>query len=253
MSRALGLVIWALVLLRSSTDGRLDLLLRQAFHPLVALAGLVMLALAVGQLVLVMQERQRNRLQRSRLQRNPQHRSRQQKHRSPQQRAPRQAPDQPAHLVGLTSLIGLLLIAVPPNPSFADLARERPSDETGERELAFVLPPAQRSLTDWVRLLRSQGDPRLYTGDPVRISGFVLPMPAGPPRLARLLVRCCLADATPVGLAVRWPANTPQPKADQWLQIEGVMGLQPSPSGDELVVIANRITPIARPARPLEP
>ena len=155
--------------------------------------------------------------------------------------------------MGLTSLIGLLLIAVPPNPSFADLARERPSDETGERELAFVLPPAQRSLTDWVRLLRSQGDPRLYTGDPVRISGFVLPMPAGPPRLARLLVRCCLADATPVGLAVRWPANTPQPKADQWLQIEGVMGLQPSPSGDELVVIANRITPIARPARPLEP
>ena len=246
MSRALGLVIWALVLLRSSTDGRLDLLLRQAFHPLVALAGLVMLALAVGQLVLVMQERQRSRLHRSRLQRNRQHRS-------PQQRAPRQAPDQPAHLVGLTSLIGLLLIAVPPNPSFADLARERPSDETGERELAFVLPPAQRSLTDWVRLLRSQGDPRLYTGDPVRISGFVLPMPAGPPRLARLLVRCCLADATPVGLAVRWPANTPQPKADLWLQIEGVMGLQPSPSGDELVVIANRITPIARPARPLEP
>jgi hypothetical protein len=52
---------------------------------------------------------------------------------------------------------------------------------------------------------------------------------------------------------VRWPANTPQPKADQWLQIEGVMGLQPSPSGEELVVIANRITPIARPARPLEP
>lgn len=251
MSRALGLVIWALVLLRSSTDGRLDLLLRQAFHPLVALAGLVMLALAVGQLVLVMQERQRNRLQRNRLHRSRLQRNRQ--HRSPQQRAPRQAPDQPAHHVGLTSLIGLLLIAVPPNPSFADLARERPSDETGERELAFVLPPAQRSLTDWVRLLRSQGDPRLYTGDPVRISGFVLPMPAGPPRLARLLVRCCLADATPVGLAVRWPANTPQPKADQWLQIEGVMGLQPSPSGDELVVIANRVTPIARPARPLEP
>ena len=50
-SGALGL--WALVLLRSASDGRLDLLLRAAFHPLVAAAGLLLLALAGLQLVVI--------------------------------------------------------------------------------------------------------------------------------------------------------------------------------------------------------
>jgi uncharacterized repeat protein (TIGR03943 family) len=152
-----------------------------------------------------------------------------------------------------TAATALLLICLPPNPSFADLAQQRTSDDSGEAELAFVLPPAQRSLTDWVRLLRTQSDPRLYVGDPVRISGFVLPRRDGPPVLARLMVRCCLADATPVGLSVRWPTNQPLPRADQWLQIDGDMAVQQGPQGEELVVMPQRITPIRRPARPLEP
>ncbi|MEB3264342.1 MAG: TIGR03943 family protein, partial [Synechococcus sp.] len=136
---------------------------------------------------------------------------------------------------------------------FADLAQQRPSDDTSSDALGFVLPPAQRSLTDWVRLLRSQPDPRLFVGDPVRISGFVLPVLGEPPQLARLLVRCCLADATPVGLPVRWPAGSPLPRADQWLAVEGRMGLEKGPGGERLVVLASRIRPIPRPARPLEP
>jgi len=112
-----------------------------------------------------------------------------------------------------------------------------------------VLPPAQRSLTDWVRLLRHQPDPQLHAGDPVRISGFVLPVPGQQPQLARLLVRCCLADATPVGLPVRWPSSAPPPAADTWLAIEGRM----QADGDQLVVVPERIRPIPRPARPLEP
>jgi uncharacterized repeat protein (TIGR03943 family) len=152
-----------------------------------------------------------------------------------------------------TALLAALLLALPPNPSFADLAAQRPPDEGSAGELSFVLPPAQRSLTDWVRLLRSQPDPALFDGDPVRISGFVLPMPNQPPQLARLLVRCCLADATPVGLPVRWPAGRPAPEADQWLAIEGRMALEPGPSGASLVVVPSTVRSIARPRYPLEP
>jgi uncharacterized repeat protein (TIGR03943 family) len=94
----------------------------------------------------------------------------------------------------------------------------------------------------------------LFAGDPVRISGFVLPMPGEPPQLARLLVRCCLADASPVGLPVRWPVGQAPVAADQWLAIEGVMGLATAPGGSErLEVLPSRIRPIPRPARPLEP
>ena len=221
--RAAVLGLWAAVLLRSSVDGRLDLLLRAAFHPLVLLAGFALLMISLLQLVLGLKQRQadgeRTGLRRDR----------------------RQAL--------FSGAIAVLLLAFPPAPSFADLARQRPADDTASESLSFVLPPAQRSLTDWVRLLRHQPDPQLHAGDPVRISGFVLPVPGQQPQLARLLVRCCLADATPVGLPVRWPSSAPPPAADTWLAIEGRMHAD----GDQLVVVPERIRPIPRPARPLEP
>jgi uncharacterized repeat protein (TIGR03943 family) len=221
--RAAVLGLWAAVLLRSNLDGRLDLLLRAAFHPLVLLAGLALLIIALLQLVLGWKQRsvaaEQAGLRRDR----------------------RQAL--------LSGAIAVLLLAFPPAPSFADLARQRPADDTSADSLSFVLPPAQRSLTDWVRLLRQQPDPQLHAGDPVRISGFVLPVPGQPPQLARLLVRCCLADATPVGLPVRWRNGAPPPAADTWLAIEGRMQAE----GDHLVVVPERIRQIPRPARPLEP
>ncbi|MFM7734137.1 MAG: TIGR03943 family putative permease subunit [Cyanobium sp.] len=224
LQRGAALALWALVLLRSCFDGRLDLLLRALYHPLVALAGSLLLVIALLQLWVGL--------------RPP----------GGAERSPRRQ----GLLLLLGGVLALAVLAVPPAPSFADLAGQRPRDDTAESELSFVLPPAQRSLTDWVRLLRSQSDPRLFEGDPVRISGFVLPVPGGEPELARLLVRCCLADAAPVGLPVRWPPGA-QPRADQWLRLEGRMAVKAGADGERLVVVPRRIKPIARPARPLEP
>jgi uncharacterized repeat protein (TIGR03943 family) len=227
--RGTALALWGLLLLRASVDGRLDLLLRAVFHPLVALAGAALVALALAQLA---QGQPRGPGGRERVR--------------PAER----------RLVGVTALLTAAVLLWPPAPSFADLASQRPRDQTAEEELAFVLPPSQRSLTDWVRLLRAQPDAQLFAGDPVRISGFVWPVPGEPPQLARLLVRCCLADAAPVGLPVRWAALGPAPPADQWLAIEGVMAVEAAPSpatGERLVVVPQRIRRIPRPARPLEP
>jgi uncharacterized repeat protein (TIGR03943 family) len=152
----------------------------------------------------------------------------------------------------LAAVVALAVLLIPPNPSFSDLASNRSSDLGTDLELDFQLPPGQRSLTDWVRLLRSQPDPQLYAGDPVRISGFVLPQPGDRPQLGRLLVRCCLADATPIGLPVRWPPGY-QPQPDQWLALEGRMGVERHRGSPRSVVLVERLRPIARPARPLEP
>lgn len=222
--RSLALGLWALVLLRSAGDGRLDLLLRSIFHPLVQGAGWLLLLLALVQLLLALQELRAGR------------------------RVTRQELRISSLSAAATAAIAGLMLTLPPNPSFAELARQRPSEDSSDPGLSFTVPPAQRSLTDWVRLLRSHPDPALHAGEPVRISGFVLPMPDGPPQLARLLVRCCLADATPVGLPVRWPAG-PLPAADRWLAIDGRLERQ----GDALVVVPSRIRSMARPARPLEP
>ena len=227
--RGTALGLWAVLLLRSAVDGRLDLLLRAVFHPLVAVAGASLAALALAQLA-------------------------QGRPRSPGARERVRPPERT--LVLATALLTAAVMLWPPAPSFADLASQRPRDQTAEEELAFVLPPSQRSLTDWVRLLRAQPDPQLFAGDPVRISGFVWPVPGEPPQLARLLVRCCLADAAPVGLPVRWSALGPAPPADQWLAVEGVMAVEAGPppaGGERLVVVPQRMRPIPRPARPLEP
>ena len=219
MIRVVALALWGVVLLQSSLSGRLDLLLRGVFHPLVALSGVLLLLLAALQLPRG-GWRLRERLPWPWL---------------------------------LSSGMALAMLLLPPNPSFSQLAANRPAQLEVEPALDFLLPPAQRSLTDWVRLLRSQPDPELYAGDPVRISGFVLTEPGQPPQLARLLVRCCLADATPVGLPVQWPAGF-RPRADQWLALQGRMGVERLAGGQtRSVVIAEGLQPIPRPQRPLEP
>ena len=86
----------------------------------------------------------------------------------------------------------------------------------------------------------------------MKISGFVLDRPGEPLQLARLTVRCCLADATPAGLPVDWPADA-DPQADQWLEIEGTMAVQESNGVPVSVVKPDRLTVIPRPERPLEP
>ena len=44
--RVLALALWGTVLLQSSLSGRLDLLLRGGFHPLVGISGALLLVLA---------------------------------------------------------------------------------------------------------------------------------------------------------------------------------------------------------------
>jgi uncharacterized repeat protein (TIGR03943 family) len=218
--RGICLGLWGGLLLFSYSSERLNLLVRAPLQPLIGLAGVVLLLLA-GLDIGLAQGRQR---------------------------LPRR--ELVSWLLGGTVAIAMLLL--PPEPSFSDLAATRGSGQMLQDEISFVLPAAQRSLTDWVRLLRAAPDPQLYAGDPVRISGFVLAVPGQPPQLARLLVRCCLADATPIGLPVRWPLGKPLPKANQWLAIEGVMGIDSSDGQAHSLVLPRRISPIPRPKRPFE-
>ena len=217
MSRALLLMLWGWTMVWSWWSGRLDLLLRGVFHGLVGAAGLLLLGL--GLLMLFRRQSRRERL---------------------------------TFPILASAAMAVTILVLPPTPSFSDLASNRPEGLPEPPELAFVLPPEQRTLTEWVRLLRSQGDPQLVDGNPVNISGFVWEQAEGPPLLARLTVRCCLADATPSGLPVAWP-DTSSPKADAWLAIRGHMAVQELRGEPTAVVVPEQIRAIPRPRRPLEP
>ncbi|WP_115070138.1 TIGR03943 family protein [Synechococcus sp. UW179B] len=214
----LVLLLWGWVLVWSSVSARLDLLLNAIFHPVVAIAGVVLMVLGALQL-----------------------------------RFASRSKTSPAPLSWLISVaVACLVLLFPPSPSFSDLASNRSDNLPEAPRLSFFLPPEQRTLTEWVRLLRSQPDPNLHAGDPVRISGFVLQRPGMQPQLARLTVRCCLADATPAGLPIEWPENA-DPKPDQWLAIEGTMTTQTQDGLLINVVKPTTIQSIPRPERPLEP
>ena len=217
MIRGTLLIIWGWIVLWSVISGRLDLLLRGVFHGLVGVSGAALLLAGVVLLI-----RQRGRRERM------------------------------PWPWWSSATIALLVLLVPPNPSFSDLAESRPQGLPEPPELAFVLPPGQRTLTEWVRLLRSQQDPDLVDGNPVNISGFVWTQRNGPPLIARLTVRCCLADATPAGLAVDWPDGF-EPRTNQWLAIQGEMAVTMRNEQRLAVVIPKTITPIPRPKRPLVP
>ena len=218
--RPLTLGLWGAALVLSTLSGRLDLLLRGAFHPLVGLCGFALLAMALQQLLQPAATRESVQTQRAWL---------------------------------FSSAMAIAVVLAPPNPSFSDLAASRSEALNPASELEFVLPPSQRTLTDWVRLLRSQPDPTLYAGDPVNISGFVYTPNGGRPQLGRLTVRCCLADATPIGLPIRWPDGY-TPKRDSWLSIRGQMAVESTaPGSSQSIVIAEQITSIPRPKQPLEP
>ncbi|QEY33509.1 TIGR03943 family protein [Synechococcus sp. RSCCF101] len=210
---ALAGILLGASLVQAWLAGRLDLLLAPAFHLLVAGAGALLVAASGAALV--------------------------QSWRRPRPlRRPRQT--------ALLALVALLVMLLPPRPSFSLLVANRSSAALEGLTAGFALPPAERSLVDWARLWRSAPDPAGFLGEEVRISGFVLERPDGSRSLARLVVRCCLADATPVDLAVRWPEQPPA--VDAWLEVSGVVGAGP----EGLEVVAASVRPIPRPSQPFD-
>ncbi|MFM6203449.1 MAG: TIGR03943 family putative permease subunit, partial [Dolichospermum sp.] len=68
--------------------------------------------------------------------------------------------------------------------------------------------PEERSLVDWVRTLNVYPEPDAYTGQKVKVQGFVIHQPNVSQEyifLARFILNCCAADAYPVGLPVQLP------------------------------------------------
>ncbi len=64
--------------------------------------------------------------------------------------------------------------------------------------------PEERSLVDWVRTLNVYPEPDAYTGQKVKVQGFVMHPPnIGKEYLfvARFVLTCCAADAYPCGIA----------------------------------------------------
>ncbi len=168
-------------------------------------------------------------------------------------------------LLLLTAIAGLL---IPPTVLTSSTALQRGITETlpptRAQPQTFVTQtrPEERSLIEWVRTLNAYPEPDAYTGQPAKITGFVIHLPELGDNyllLSRFILTCCAVDAYPVFIPVQLPPNTEQYADDTWLEITGTMTTQTLKIRDRsqtptekrrLVLKAENIKQIPTPSNP---
>jgi uncharacterized repeat protein (TIGR03943 family) len=232
-----SLAAWGTLLLLYWRRGDLNLLINVAYHGLTIFAAIVLLAIAIGRSIELWQSR-----------------------------TPVETGDHLALLprrlsAGLLLGVALLGFLIPPRLFASDLARQRNVSDLTSLERGQVhsfrpsRPPEERSLTDWVRTLNVYPEPDAYTGQPVRVEGFVLHPPDLPKDsflLARFVLTCCAADAYPIGLPVILPQGTPRYRPDTWLRVSGYMKTVNLAGQRQVAIAAKKIEPIQAPSNPYE-
>ena len=114
--------------------------------------------------------------------------------------------------------------------------------------------PQERSLVDWVRTLNVYPEPDAYTGQRVRVQGFVIypELPEQYLLLSRFVITCCAADAYPVGLPVKLTQNRKAYQVDNWLEVEGQMITENLAGKRQLTIKAGSIKQIPEPKNPYD-
>lgn len=168
-------------------------------------------------------------------------------------------------LLLLSAIAGLL---IPPTVLASSTALQRGITETlpptRAQPQTFVTQtrPEERSLIEWVRTLNAYPEPDAYTGQPAKITGFVIHLPELDDNyllLSRFILTCCAVDAYPVFIPVELPPNTQQYPDDTWLEITGTMTTHTLTIKDRsqtpqekrrLVLKATKIKQIPTPSNP---
>lgn len=115
--------------------------------------------------------------------------------------------------------------------------------------------PEERSLVDWVRTLNVYPEPDAYTGQKVKVQGFVIHPPELSQEyllLSRFVITCCAADAYPVGLPVKLTQNSQIYPPDTWLEVEGQMSTENLGGKRQLTIQASSVKQIPEPQNPYE-
>lgn len=116
-------------------------------------------------------------------------------------------------------------------------------------------PPEQRSLVDWVRTINTYPEPDSYTGQKVKVQGFVIHPTELPEQyllVSRFVITCCAADAYPVGLPVKLTQSRKVYPPDTWLKVEGQMITESLAGKRQLTILASSIKQIAEPKNPYD-
>lgn len=238
-----ALATWGVLMVKYWVSGQLSLLIHPKFFPLVVSTGFALLILAALRILqLVTQTRSR---------------------------ASRNAPVLPvaqhlslfppgwsSSLLLATAILGLLVQPKVFNSQFAfDRGITESALMTRSQPQAFrsTSKPEERNLIEWVRTLNVYPEPDAYTGQPVKVQGFVVHPPELPAQyllISRFVITCCAADAYPIGLPVKLSGNRNAYPPDTWLEVEGRMITETLDDKRQLTIAASSLKKIPEPPNP---
>jgi uncharacterized repeat protein (TIGR03943 family) len=112
-----------------------------------------------------------------------------------------------------------------------------------------------RSLIEWVRTLNVYPEPDAYTGQKIKVQGFVIHAPELPEQyflLSRFVITCCAADAYPVSLPVKLKESRNDYPVDTWLEVEGQMITAELAGKRQLTIQPKSIKKIPEPKNPYD-
>jgi len=158
----------------------------------------------------------------------------------------------------LALLVPLFLgVVIPPQPLGASVVNNRGLTSAAgiAQEGAVSSPtgtPVRRDILGWLRAFGPHPDPEAFAGQTVEVVGFVYrdeEMAADQFMVARFLIVCCVADAIPVGLPVRY-AEAAHLELDTWVRVRGTFAAG-EVWGERLpVIVGDEVTVVPRPAQP---
>lgn len=164
------------------------------------------------------------------------------------------------------SWLGLLIVALPvlfgllvaPQPLGATALSNR---ELNTADLSSLAPPGSNAvlgaagegnILDWLYAFQQNPDPAAFNGQEARIVGFVYRdgrFDEDTFLVGRFIVSCCVADANPVGLVVRWP-EAETLADDQWVEVSGRFEAGTFDGKPTPILVIETLTPTNPPAQP---
>ncbi|MCL6752591.1 TIGR03943 family protein [Nostoc sp. CCCryo 231-06] len=235
---ALAITAWGILMLRYWLTNKLNLLIHPNYFWLVIVTGISFIIIGLFKMQELWQRRRRD------VTPNTQHIS-------------LFPPGWGSALLLTTAILGFIIT---PQVFASDKALQRgvTTDLLGSTRVkpqAFrvTVRPEERSLVDWVRTVNVYPEPDAYTGQKVKVQGFVIhPPDIGKEYLflARFVLTCCAADAYPVGLPVKLPNNQEPYSPDTWLEVEGQMVTENLAGKRQLTIAATSLKKIPQPQNP---
>lgn len=158
-------------------------------------------------------------------------------------------------LVALPVLLGL---TIPPKPLGASAMDNRDvqvgtlTSVQAPENAALLTPPEERNIVDWLKAFKLADSAERFDGQEAQVLGFVYRddrFEADTFMVSRFIVSCCVADASPVGLIVRWP-EAPSLDEDQWVNVRGRFEVGEFDGTVMPILVADDIAPTDAPEHP---